>query len=65
MLSKLVAAYGIALEPEPEYLKPRHPEWAWMTLGFSECIDSFFAFGLFSVQPSSPRFFPLRARGDV
>jgi hypothetical protein len=57
VLSKLVAAYGIALEPEPDYLKPRHPEWAWMTLGFSECIDSFFAFGLFAVAKQSG-FFP-------
>jgi hypothetical protein len=57
VLGKLVAAYGIALEPEPEYRRPRHPEWAWMTLGFSECIDSFFAFGLFAVAKQSG-FFP-------
>ncbi|HVH79681.1 MAG TPA: hypothetical protein VM782_09850 [Stellaceae bacterium] len=57
VLSKLVAAYGIALEPEPEYHRPRRPEWAWMTLGFSECIDSFFAFGLFAVAKQS-EFFP-------
>jgi hypothetical protein len=57
VLAKLVAAYGIALEPEPEYLRPRRPEWAWLTLGFSECIDSFFAFGLFAVAKQS-EFFP-------
>ena len=57
VLSKLVAAYGIALEPEPEYPRPRRPEWAWLTLGFSECIDSFFAFGLFAVAKESA-FFP-------
>jgi hypothetical protein len=57
VLGKLVAAYGIALAPEPEYRRPRHPEWAWMTLGFSECIDSFFAFGLFAVAKQS-EFFP-------
>jgi hypothetical protein len=57
VLGKLVAAYGIALDPEPQYLPPRHPEWAWMTLGFSECIDSFFAFGLFAVAKQS-EFFP-------
>ena len=57
VLGKLVAAYGITLEPEPEYHRPRHPEWAWMTLGFSECIDSFFAFGLFAVAKQSA-FFP-------
>jgi len=57
VLAKLVAAYGIALDPEPAYPQPRHPEWAWMTLGFSECIDSFFAFGLFAVAKQSA-FFP-------
>ena len=57
VLGKLVAAYGIALAPEPAYPPPRHPEWAWMTLGFSECIDSFFAFGLFAVAKQS-EFFP-------
>ena len=48
MLAKLVAAYGITLAPEPAYPPPRHPEWAFMVAGFSECIDSFFAFGLFA-----------------
>ncbi len=57
VLAKLVAAYGIKLEPEPEYRRPRRREWAWMTLGYSECIDSFFAFGLFAVGKQS-EFFP-------
>ncbi|MBN3762533.1 ferritin-like domain-containing protein [Burkholderia sp. Ac-20365] len=47
VLSRLVAAYGIELAPEPEYPAPRDAEWAWMFTGYSECIDSFFAFGLF------------------
>ena len=57
VLSRLVEAYGIRLGPEPEYVRPRHPEWAFMVTGFSECIDSFFAFGLFAVARHS-RFFP-------
>jgi hypothetical protein len=57
VLSKLVEAYGIKLGPEPEYRRPRDPEWAFMLTGFSECIDSFFAFGLFAVGRSS-RYFP-------
>jgi hypothetical protein len=57
VLSNLVAAYGIDLAPEPAYPRPRHPEWAFMTTGFSECIDSFFAFGLFAVARRSG-FFP-------
>ena len=57
VLSNLVQAYGIALEPEPPYLEPRDPEWAYMVTGFSECIDSFFAFGLFAMAKRSG-FFP-------
>ncbi len=57
VLANLVEAYGISLAPEPQYLPPRHPEWAFMVTGFSECIDSFFAFGLFAVARQS-RFFP-------
>ena len=57
VLSNLVQAYGIKLEPEPEYVRPRDPEWAFMVTGFSECIDSFFAFGLFELAKRSG-FFP-------
>jgi hypothetical protein len=57
VLSNLVAAYGIALAPEPEYVAPRDPEWAFMVTGYSECIDSFFAFGLFESAKRSG-FFP-------
>lgn len=57
VLSHLVRAYGIDLAPEPAYPPPKDPEWAWMFTGYSECIDSFFAFGLFrSAQRSG--FFP-------
>jgi hypothetical protein len=57
VLSNLVQAYGIPLAPEPEYLRPRDPQWAFMVTGFSECIDSFFAFGLFALAERSG-FFP-------
>jgi len=57
VLSSLVAAYGIKLAPEPIYHEPRDPEWAYLVTGFSECIDSFFAFGLFEVAKRSG-FFP-------
>jgi hypothetical protein len=57
VLSNLVQAYGIALEPEPAYVRPRDAEWAFMVTGYSECIDSFFAFGLFAVAKRSG-FFP-------
>lgn len=57
VLSNLVAAYGIALAPEPEYTVRGDPEWAFMVTGYSECIDSFFAFGLFETAKRSG-FFP-------
>lgn len=47
VLSKLVEAYGIPLAPEPIYQMPKDIEWGWLVTGYSECIDSFFAFGLF------------------
>lgn len=49
VLNKLVQRYGIQLAPEPEYLPPQDPEWAWLVTGYSECVDSFFAFGLFEL----------------
>ncbi len=57
VLARLVEAYSVHLAPEPEYAPPRRPEWAFMVTGFSECIDSFFAFGLFALAKRS-QFFP-------
>ena len=57
VLSNLVAAYGITLAPEPQYAVRGDPEWAFMVTGYSECIDSFFAFGLFESAKRSG-FFP-------
>jgi hypothetical protein len=57
VLANLVQSYGIALEPEPAYLTPSDAEWAYLVTGFSECIDSFFAFGLFEFARRSG-FFP-------
>jgi len=58
VLSNLVEAYGIKLAPEPPYDRPRDPEWAFMVTGYSECIDSFFAFGLFDAAKSTGYFPP-------
>jgi hypothetical protein len=57
VLSNLVAAYGVTLAPEPQYVVQGDPEWAFMVTGYSECIDSFFAFGLFESAKRSG-FFP-------
>jgi hypothetical protein len=56
VLSGLVAAYGIALGPEPPYVQSRHPEWTYLVTGYSECVDSFFAFGLFELARRSGYF---------
>jgi hypothetical protein len=56
VLSNLVAAYGIELAQEPYYPPPRDVEWAFMVTGYSECIDSFFAFGLFELARRSGYF---------
>lgn len=56
VLSRLVEAYGIALVKEPPYPLPADPEWAYLVTGYSECVDSFFAFGLFEVARRSGLF---------
>jgi hypothetical protein len=57
VLSNLVKTYGIPLGREPAYRVPRDPEWMYLVTGYSECIDSFFAFGLFELARRSG-FFP-------
>lgn len=57
VLSKMVEFYGIKLDPEPAYQPPRDPEWAFLATGYAECLDSFFAFGLFEIARRSG-FFP-------
>jgi hypothetical protein len=56
VLSRLVQAYGIELAPEPPYPAPDDALRAWMLSGYSECIDSFFAFGLFEAARQSGYF---------
>jgi len=58
VLSRLVAAYDIKMQPEPEYTLPKDPEWGFMVTGYSECVDSFFAYGLFEMAKRSGYFPP-------
>lgn len=58
VLSHMVRAYGIELAQEPPYLPPRDGEFAFLVTGYSESIDSFFAFGLFELAKRSG-FFPM------
>lgn len=57
VLSNLVEAYGIRLRPEPPLTPPKDAEFAFVRTGYSECIDSFFAFGLFEAAKRTG-FFP-------
>ena len=57
VLADMVQAYGIELAPESAYVRPRDPEFAFMRTGYSECIDSFFGFGLFKLAKDTG-FFP-------
>ena len=53
VLSDLVRFYGIPLASESPYSVPKDPEWAYLVTGFSECWDSFYAFGLFAIAEKS------------
>ena len=52
----LTERYGIAVAPFPDPRPPRDAEWAFLKTGYGECIDSFFAFGLFEMGRRSEYF---------
>ncbi len=56
VLAKLVEAYDIPVKPDGEYVLPVDAEWGFMVTGYSECIDSFFAYGLFEMAKRSGYF---------
>jgi len=56
VLSRLVAAYDIQVKPDEDYVLPNDAEWGFLVTGYSECIDSFFAFGLFEMARRSGYF---------
>jgi hypothetical protein len=49
LLETLMHRYGIDVDPGPQTALPRNLEWAFTRTGYGECIDSFFAFGLFAL----------------
>jgi hypothetical protein len=57
LLERLLDHYGIAI-PEGGGEKPRDAEWGFMRMGYGECFDSFFAFGLFRVASDTGFFAP-------
>ena len=48
LLDLLLRHYAIPY-PDGQAEVPRDPEWGFMRMGYGECFDSFFAFGLFRV----------------
>ncbi len=56
LLVALTSRYGIAV-PAPSAYRRADPEWGFMRMGYGECFDSFFAFGLFRLA-STTGFFP-------
>jgi hypothetical protein len=57
LLLALTKNYGIKIERRPDPAPVKNPLWAFTGVGFAECFDSFFAFGIFSVAERSG-FFP-------
>jgi hypothetical protein len=56
ILTLLTGKYGIPVSPFKP-VAPADPSWAFMRIGYGECFDSFFAFGLFALARDSG-FFP-------
>ncbi|HEY6930204.1 MAG TPA: ferritin-like domain-containing protein [Thermoanaerobaculia bacterium] len=53
VLRLLTQHYGIPVADIGEAQPPRDPVWTFMRTGYGECIDSFFAFGLFAIGRGS------------
>ncbi len=53
----LIERYGIPVPSFAPPSPPKDPMWTFMSVGYGECIDSFFAFGLFEIGRRS-RYFP-------
>lgn len=57
VIQLLTRHYGIPVKPYAEPEVPKDPTWAFLRTGYGECLDSFFAFGLFALGKKS-EFFP-------
>lgn len=56
ILTLLTRHYGIPVSPFAPPTPPRNPTWTFLRTGYGECLDSFFAFGLFAIGKRSGYF---------
>ncbi len=49
LIKTLISHYEVEISPRPPVKVPENIESAFTTFGFGECLDSFFAFGLFAI----------------
>src|SRR5512132_1251 len=49
IIALLTKNYGIPTAPFGEPEVPKNPTWTFLRTGYGECLDSFFAFGLFEI----------------
>jgi hypothetical protein len=49
IINLLTKKYGIPTAAYGEPEKPKDPTWTFLRTGYGECLDSFFAFGLFDI----------------
>lgn len=57
VLAAMIDHYGIPHHDPPDYRPTPRAEWEFLRTGYGECLDSFFAFGLFQLARRSG-FFP-------
>jgi hypothetical protein len=57
VLEAMLRHYDIPLHKDPAAYVTADPEWEFLRMGYAECFDSFFAFGLFHFASTSG-FFP-------
>jgi hypothetical protein len=57
LLEILVERYRLPIEAREQYVPPPNALWNFLSTGYGECLDSFFAFGLFELARRSD-FFP-------
>jgi hypothetical protein len=58
VIQRLTRHYGIPVDSFPAPQEPPDPTWAFLRTGYGECLDSFFAFGLFELGKRSEYFPP-------